>query len=155
MMTQGHPVTRATRTRLAAPTGGARLRGRGCIVALLLLPGLSFAAPQFETGSGQSVTLEEVLLDENPGELWVRFRFMAPDIARGLAAVVVDVAASDMQKLCDDVAVPYLVDNSISPARIVVSLSDRLVPFGQPDPEATQFFELYSLQDGSCIWEEF
>lgn len=60
-----------------------------------------------------------------------------------------------MQKLCDDVAVPYLVDNSISPARIVVSLSDRLVPFGQPDPEATQFFELYSLQDGSCIWEEF
>jgi Family of unknown function (DUF6497) len=34
-------------------------------------------------------------------------------------------------------------------------MSDRVVPFGQTDPEATQFFEAYSLQGDTCVWEMF
>ena len=41
------------------------------------------------------------------------------------------------------------------PAQIVISLSDRPVPFGEAAPDATQFFEAFALQDGTCIWEMF
>ena len=34
-----------------------------------------------------------------------------------------------------------------------ISLSDVAVPFGQAAPEATQFFEAYSVTDGICTWE--
>ena len=131
------------------------MRGRGCALVLTFLATSALADAPLDTPSGQPVTLSEILLDENPGELWVRFRFLAPQIARGPDAIDPDIAMADMQALCDDLAVPYLVDNAIQPARIVMSFADREVPFGQPDPEATQFFELFSLQDGSCIWEEF
>lgn len=155
MMTTGFPNTRAARTRFAAPAGGARLWGRGCILGLILIVTPAWAEAPIETPSGQTVSLAEILLDENPGELWVRFRFLAPQIARGPEAISPEIAAVDMQALCDEMAAPYVVDNAIEPARIVVSFSDRSVPFGQSDPEATQFFELFSLQDGACIWEEF
>ncbi len=154
MMSPCHRNTRASRTRYAAPAGGARHWGRGCIISLTLLASPAWADP-IDTASGQSVTLSEILLDENPGALWVRFRFLAPEIAASPDAVDPDIAALDMQALCDDLAVPYLVDNAIEPARIVISFSDREVPFGQTDPAATQFFELFSLQDDACIWEEF
>jgi len=29
------------------------------------------------------------------------------------------------------------------------------VPFGTAAPEATQFFEAYSIADGTCQWEMF
>ncbi len=155
MMTVQFPNTRAARTRFAAPAGGARFRGRGCILGLVLIATPGWAEQPIETPSGQTVSLSEILLDENPGELWVRFRFLAPQIARGPDAIGPESAAADMQVLCDEMAAPYLVDNEIEPARIVVSFSDRVVPFGQPDPDATQFFELFSFQNGACIWEEF
>ena len=155
MMTSGQPDTRATRTRSAAPAGGAHSWGRGCALVMALSAAPVWSATSIETQSGQAVTLSEVLLDENPGELWVRFRFLAPEIARDAGDVDPDATLADMQGLCDQIAVPYLVDNAISPVRIVVSMSDRMVPFGQPDPDATQFFELFSLENGVCIWEEF
>ncbi|WP_245626841.1 DUF6497 family protein [Aestuariivita boseongensis] len=131
------------------------MRGRGCVLGLILSISPAFATEAIIAPSGQTVTLSEILLDENPGELWVRFRFLAPQITPGPDAIAPDTAIADMQVLCDDLAAPYLVDNAIAPARIVMSFSDREVPFGQPDPDATQFFELFSLQDGACIWEEF
>ena len=36
------------------------------------------------------------------------------------------------------------------PSQIVISLADRPVPFGQPDPEATQFFEAFR-PEGSVL----
>ncbi|MCE8006203.1 DUF6497 family protein [Aestuariivita sp.] len=141
--------------RLAAPAGGARLRGRGCIFAALLGATQAGAETSFPTPSGQEVTLAEVLLDENPGALWVRFRFVAPDIAREGGATDVDSAMGDLQHLCDEIAVPYLSQHDISPSRIVISFSDRFVPFGQPAADATQYFELFSPENGACIWEEF
>ena len=105
--------------------------------------------------SGQTVTLAEVLSDENPGALWVRFRFLAPEIARENGKVAPDEAAADMDWLCTNLVLPYLIRHGLSPARVVISLSDRAVPFGVADPTATQFFESYRPVDGRCIWEEF
>ena len=149
------PNTCATRTRSAAPAGGARFRGRGCVWGLIFIATPGWAETSIDVPSGQQVSLSEILLDENPGELWVRFRFLTPQIARGPEAISPESAAMDMQALCNDIAAPYLAENAIEPARIVVSFSDRDVPFGQSDPTATQFFELFSVQNGVCIWEEF
>ncbi|WP_342726789.1 DUF6497 family protein [Ruegeria marina] len=105
--------------------------------------------------SGQPVELADVLLDDNPGELWVRFRFLAPKIGGQAGQIGYDVAAIDMAHLCEILAVPYVETRGITPARVVISMSDRPVDFGTAQPGATQYFEAYRLQDSRCIWEEF
>ncbi|WP_334312507.1 DUF6497 family protein [Leisingera sp. SS27] len=108
--------------------------------------------------SGQPVTLSEVLLDDapgQPGETWARFRFLAPQIARGTGTVSYEAAAPDMDHLCGSIALPYLAEHGLSAARVVISLSDRMVPFGAQDPEATQFFEAYRPEGAACMWEAF
>jgi len=152
----------------AAPAGGARRarwggeRGRfaapasmGALIAVVVAPTpLPAAEPgdRIAVPSGQAVTFHEVLLDQAPGALWARFRFVAPDIG---GAVDHDASAADMDHLCAEFALPYLADNGISPARVVISLSDRVVPFGEAAPDATQYFEAYRPEDGRCIWEGF
>ena len=134
------------------------MRGRGCTLAvlgLMMVPLAASAQLYSDLPSGQSVTLTEILMDENPGALWTRFRFVAPDIARDGGSVSSELAALDMDVLCNDVAAPYLIQEAIDPERVVISLSDRAVEFGAPDPAATQFFETYRLEDARCIWEEF
>ena len=123
------------------------------LAASALLAAVPAVAQEMSVPSGQTVTLQEVLLDDAPGELWVRFRFLAPEIARDGGSVVSDAASADMEYLCQDLAVPYLADHDIEPARVVISLADRPVEFGASDPEATQFFEAYRLEDARCIWE--
>ncbi|UWR98847.1 hypothetical protein K4L03_10435 [Phaeobacter inhibens] len=155
----------------AAPTGGAhRFWGRGCgigpvitSVSCLSLSALALClgtaeradAVPLDVPSGQSVNLHEVLLDETTGELWVRFRFLAPQIARDLAGITYEQAAPDMDHLCQTLALAYLRQHQLAPARVVISLSDREVPFGQADAAATQFFESYRPVGDNCIWEAF
>ena len=52
-------------------------------------------------------------------------------------------------------ALPALGANGWAPTEVVVALSDREVPFGQPDPEAVQFFEGFRIEDGACIAQAF
>ena len=125
---------------------------------LVLLLGLASAAPAQQTlvvPSGQPITLNEVLVDDSPGETWVRFRFVAPEIGTGAGAVSYDTAAPDMDHLCEYLALPYLTEYTLTPARVVISLSDRLVPFGDTNPDATQYFEAYRPENARCIWEAF
>ena len=48
---------------------------------------------------------------------------------------------------------PRLAQPAPQAAQIVVSLSDRIVPFGEPVPEATQYFDTFGVRDGQCVWE--
>ncbi|MFS4580279.1 DUF6497 family protein [Phaeobacter sp. C3_T13_0] len=158
----------------AAPTGGAhRFWGRGCGIELAIRSFVSVGVLAFgicicgwaqparagslaiELPSGQTVDLQEVLLDDQTGELWVRFRFLAPQIARGAAKISYEQAAPDMDHLCQSLALAYLREHALTPSRIVISLSDRAVEFGQADASATQFFESYRPDGDSCIWEAF
>ncbi|WP_254868678.1 DUF6497 family protein [Phaeobacter sp. HF9A] len=109
-------------------------------------------APMIPVPSGQPVTLSEVLLDEAPGALWARFRFVAPQIA---GQTEQGDSAEDIDYLCARLALPYVAHHQISPARVVISLADRAVPFGTSAPEATQFFETYRIADDTCVWEGF
>ncbi len=102
--------------------------------------------------SGQPVTLSEVLLDETPGALWARFRFVAPQLA-----ALEDPAASgaDIDHLCATLAVPYLSHYGIAPERVVISLSERALAFGTSAPGMTQYFETYRIDGSDCVWEGF
>ncbi len=112
-------------------------------------------AAEIAVPSGQMITLNEVLLDKAPGELWARFRFIAPQIARDTGTVAIDQVGPDMDHLCDSLALPYLDHHDIDAVRVVISFSDRIVPFGTKNAAATQYFEAYQPDPAGCIWEEF
>ncbi|MFV0493150.1 MAG: DUF6497 family protein [Pseudorhodobacter sp.] len=106
--------------------------------------------------SGQRVILQEVIWnDDGPRGRTARFRFIAPDIARQGGKIDFDMAAADMQALCEGFALSQIDGEDPPPAQIIISLSDRALPFGEADPDATQFFEAYRVEDGTCIWEMF
>ncbi len=99
--------------------------------------------------SGQDVTLIDVVEDRAGTDgTALRFRFLAPAIT----SIGFDAASDDLRALCEGYAMNHLTG---TPSQIVISLSDRVVPFGESSPDATQYFEAFSLNDGHCIWEPF
>lgn len=178
-------TARAPGAAPAAPAGGAQpVWGRGCgymawfslsVVVCFLVLGLGFFQPvaaQSDTDtplgpvqvpSGQEVALAEVLLDDSPGELWARFRFVAPGIERAGEAIggnantgmTYEQSAADMDHLCRSLALNYLRRFDLAPQLVVISLSDRPVTFGTQNAAATQFFEAYRPAGDDCIWEAF
>jgi len=121
------------------------------------LTGAVMAAPVCAAGvpSGQSITLHEVLVDNVSGEEWLRFRFIAPAIAREGGEISFDQAGEDMAHLCQSVTLPYLDEFALSPDLIVISLADQETEFGAINPDATQFFEAFRVENETCIWEAF
>lgn len=106
--------------------------------------------------SGQKVSFVDVVRDAaGPDGLTLRFRFLAPAIARDGGTVPIDAAQADMQVLCDQFALPRLADTGPQPAEIVISLADRPVAFGQADEAATQVFDAYAIEDGACVVQAF
>ncbi|WP_254443149.1 DUF6497 family protein [Ruegeria atlantica] len=128
---------------------------RAFVLAFLAWTSPAIAQPEnlLPVPSGQPVHLSDVLLDNNPGELWVRFRFIAPKIGSDVGRIGYDVASVDMEHLCQTLAVAYVAKYELDPARVVISLSDRPLEFGRSSPDATQYFEAYRLEQSQCIWE--
>lgn len=130
---------------------------RGILAALLLIAAPAFGQELVAVPSGQPVTLQDVIWNEpGPAGLTARFRFVAPQIARPGGTIDFDTAAADMDHLCATYALPRIeTATGPRPAQVVISLSDRPVDFGVITPDATQFFEAYSIVDGTCVWEAF
>lgn len=106
--------------------------------------------------SGQSVTLIETIWNTmGPDGLVTRFRFLAPAINSTEGTVGLDAAAEDIAWLCQNFALQRATEFGPLPSQIIVSLEDRPIPFGEADPEATQFFEAFRIENGACIWEVF
>lgn len=118
------------------------------ILLLLATPSWAMDVP-----SGQSVALQEVLVDTLGDETWLRFRFVAPQIGVGNGGMNYDAVADDMAHLCASLALPYMAEYALDGDVIVVSLADRETEFGQADPDTTQFFEAFRPVDNTCIWE--
>ena len=136
--------------RTAAASLGAVMLWAGTGVMAEEAPG-PLAVP-----SGQEVRyLATVQSAPGPEGLTIRFRFVAPAIARDTGFVDAETAQADMEWLCTNFALPRLPAGGPVPSQIVVSLSDRAVAFGEPAPEVTQFFEAYTVADGRCVWEAF
>jgi hypothetical protein len=106
--------------------------------------------------SGQDVRFLDLIRSEpGPDGLTLRFRFIAPAIARTTGTIDAEAAQTDMLALCNDYALPRLPTPGPAPSQIIIVLSDREVPFGETAPDVTQYFEAYSFLDGACIWEPF
>lgn len=134
-------------------------------VALAILTGIALVRPASaeEAGgsapipvpSGEEVHWIETIRDsQGPAGLTLRFRFLAPGIG-GESPVSQEAAQADMQALCDGFALSRVPGVGPKPAQIIISLSDRPVPFGETDDDAVQYFEAYSIEDGACVWELF
>lgn len=133
----------------------------GAVALLWCAAGAVWAeTPLMGLPSGTQVTLHEVLLDPTPTQgtdaaPWARFRFVAPELRRDGTGQTHADAAADMDHLCSALVRPYLELHQLTPARVVISLADRPVPFGQAAPDVSQFFESYRLVDGACVWEGY
>ncbi len=104
--------------------------------------------------SGQVVTLLDVITDvSGPQGLTVRFRFLAPAIAREGGSIDAETAAVDMDHLCQNFALGRVASTGPQPAQIIISMSDTDLPFGETRPDATQLFNSYSITDGTCVWD--
>lgn len=120
---------------------------------LALLPAAAGAGEALPVPSGQLVELLDVVANApGPDGLTARFRFVAPAIA---GAVDFDAASADMAWLCQNYALPRIAGTGPQPAQIVISLSDRPVAFGDPDPDVIQYFEAYRPTAGQCEPELF
>ncbi|MEZ5796242.1 MAG: DUF6497 family protein [Paracoccaceae bacterium] len=98
--------------------------------------------------SGRQVQVLDVITNApGPAGATARFRFVLPGLAQD------DDAAADMEALCNSYALPRVDQMVPAPQQIIIVLADRAVPFGEPAPEAVQFFEAYSVDGGACIWE--
>ncbi|SEN41821.1 hypothetical protein SAMN04488012_10432 [Palleronia salina] len=126
----------------------------------LLIPAACFAlllppaarAEQVQVPSGQPVEFHEVIRDAPGLGLAYRFRFVAPDLARG---VTFEVAEADMMHLCTSYALPRLPNLGPAPNHVVISLSERQIDFGETVPDIVQFFEVYRPEGTACVWDGF
>lgn len=71
------------------------------------------------------------------------------------AGLTYDAVAGDFDWLCQTDAVDGLRAQGVDRTELVITISDREVPFGETVPEAVQFFELYDYDRGSCNWRGF
>ena len=131
---------------------------RTAALTLLSVTGLGTATVSTATvlPSGLDAELREVLIEQIGAESWVRFRFLAPEIdrTRPEAPEFMELEP-DFLHLCASVALPYLEAHALDADKVVISIADRIVEFGVTDPDATQYFELYRVNGGSCDWEAF
>lgn len=82
-----------------------------------------------------------------------RFRLVVPGL--GGEGAGYNAVAGDLPWVCEALALPALAANGWRATEVVVTLADREVPFGEADPEATQFIEGFRIEDGACVPQAF
>ena len=106
--------------------------------------------------SGQGVMLQETIMDSpSPDAVIYRFRYLAPAIARAGGTMNFAASIGDMQHLCEKHVLPNIAVPFPASLQVIVSFADMPLPFGETNPEVTQFFVAYRVKDGLCILEPF
>lgn len=106
--------------------------------------------------SGQGVMLYETILDmPSPDAAIYRFRYLAPAISRSGGTMDFEASIADMQHLCDTYALQNMTAPLPASLQVIISFADLPVPFGETNPEVTQFFVAFSVKDGLCHLEPF
>lgn len=92
-----------------------------------------------------ALSVMEVRTDADPARLRL--------LAQG-DQLTYDAVADQFDIYCAQFA-DELAQENLAPTQIVVSISDRFVPFGDTVPDAVQFFELYDVVDTNCVWRAY
>lgn len=121
------------------------------LMLTLLAAATTAQAQSLTAPSGLTIEVGEVRLEEDTG--FARFRFIAETLGQ-TGAEFADVQP-DFQWLCETLAVPALAANDFTPDQVIISLGDRLVPFGSSDPDATQYIAGFTTDGESCTEELF
>jgi hypothetical protein len=103
--------------------------------------------------SGYTISLLEILFETRDDASRVaRFRYVMPLMRQGIAFAEIE---GDFFHLCNGVAVPYLAVSREKVDQVIISMADRETEFGETTQLAQQYFEAFSVHEGSCIWEGF
>lgn len=106
--------------------------------------------------SGQPVILQETIIDQPTADAAIyRFRYLAPAIARSTGTMGFEASIADMQHLCDTEALQNMAAPLPATVQVIISFADMPVPFGETNPDVTQFFVAFSIKDGLCTLEPF
>ncbi len=103
--------------------------------------------------SGQIVTLDEQLVVP-PDDRILYLGFSAPSIG-GDYAVSFERASRDMDLLCETIAIPEagkLIGQGVLIDEVVVRFMERLIPYGEVDPDVAQYLNAYDISGGTCVW---
>ena len=129
------------------------IRSCGAVIVAATALATGTTVAQIALPSGFNAELLEGFVEIQPdGARWARFRYVMPALADG---AVYDKVQSDFAVLCDSTAVPMLDSAGEEVSQVVVSLMDKPLEFGQSDPGTIQYFEVFTIREGRCIWEEF
>ena len=122
--------------------------------ALMLLA--APAAAQDVPPSGQPLVLWEIVWERVAGSgAQAVLRFIAPGIARDGGTVDAEAALADLDWLCATHGVPVAALPAARSDKVVITLMDRAVPRGTTDAAATQYFGLYTIENGECSPEDY
>ena len=120
------------------------------LLSVLALPAHAY---DLAVPSGQIVTLDEQLVVP-PENRILYLGFTAPSIG-GDYAVTFDRASLDMDQLCEVVGIPEagrLIGEGMRIDEVVIRLMERLIPYGEVDPDAAQYLNAYDISGGNCVW---
>lgn len=82
----------------------------------------------------------------------VRLRFVAPELADTDRYGIAQIEA-DFQVLCDGFGVEIVAQSAPNARQIVISVSAEQVAFGETAPNVAQYFDIFRIEDGTCVWE--
>ncbi len=145
----------ASPTRFSIGVGLAISKIKALSAVLVFGFGAGAASAQQTSPSDVSFTPLDILWETEGTRASLVVRYLVPEIARDTGTVGYDAVAQEMDHLCEQVAVTTILNTESKIDQILVVLLDRPIPRGEPVPEATQFINVYSLQDNRCIWEDF
>lgn len=133
---------------------------RTCFITfagLLVLPGLSVADKHRITApSGLAFDPPEVIF-EPAGVLSaqakkLRLRFVAPEIA-DTETYGFEALEADFEFLCTVSGLKIAQRSAPKVEQIIVSISSDPVALGETAPNVAQYFDAFSVTDGTCIWD--
>ena len=125
-------------------------------VAALTLAVATPVVAQETIPSGQALVLWEVMWERiEGGGTQAVLRFIAPGVAREGGTVGPEAALTDLDWLCATHAVPLSRLPAARADSVVITMMDRPVPRGVTDPDATQYFGLYTIENGECSPEDY
>lgn len=167
-------TNRLRRGRRAKGGACAQAHGLECETALIASPvrrlvdaGLALSSTFFslmmiapalaQTDVATPVLLKplDILWEANGPQTNLVVRMVAPQISRDGGRLDYDAVSGAMDRVCAVVGVPSILNTESQIDRILVIFMDRPVPRGEANPEATQYINIYSVENQRCIWEDF
>lgn len=129
------------------------------LVLLATLPLVAATCDKEKAGdgavpSGFTYVLQEALSDQTPdGKHVLRLRYVSDQI--GQSEDSAQLVVEDFAALCLRDALPKNAQATPKYDQAVISLANKKSEFGVFNPDVIQYFEAFTLQNDTCIWEAF